>query len=134
MIGFKVRLGDWMDQIQIECAPFLAGPPTSIGGKIFLTPRGGMGGGVQEQYCLRDEVITAVQFQWTDRQDKVYSINFACSNIHTWSRHDLLLTGTGIPSLIKRPWYTCPYGEVATGLQGNYGKHVNALGLICGPW
>jgi hypothetical protein len=32
----------------------------------------------------------------------------------------------------RPPQQICPEGEAATGIAGRYGKHVNAVGLICG--
>ena len=158
LVGFVGRTGTWIDQVGLMCSQVLAGYAT--GGVVAPPAKGGNGGTPNEQYCERDAAIRAIALKilyhragMTEkvfnsgtqayRWEYVQTITFSCirpkdgspAQPHELSGSGRLLgndlnmkDGTDVPDLNQ----TCPGNEYATGLNIRYGKHVNAVGLICG--
>lgn len=138
LVGLRVRSGSWMDQLAIICRPFKS--DGSFGGPEYGDPRGGPGGGPGERTCPQGRVIKTMYFFLTEGSRQVSGIVFDClappTKISFWDKAGELAFGNldrKNDDGVKRPDQNCPEGEAATGLHGNYGKHVNAIGLICGP-
>jgi hypothetical protein len=130
LIGLRVRSGLWVDQIQMICAPF--DNHGSTAGERYLSPvRGGDGGGPPaETTCGAGEIIMGVGLLMTPGNRQVRMFRFNCASFQGHGRHDIDLGNTthGAPTVRQ----DCPNDEAVTGMHIHYGKHVNAIGLICG--
>jgi hypothetical protein len=129
LIGLKVRSGDWVDQIEMICAP-LDNHGSTAGPRNEGPVRGGNGGGNPvETTCGPGEIIMGVGLLMTPRNRQVRMFRFNCASMAGGGRHDIDLGNTahGAPTVRQ----DCPNDEAVTGMQIHYGKHVNAIGLIC---
>ncbi len=128
IVGFHGGTGAWVDRIGITCAPFnMSGgmdPAKSYG------TAGGPGGAQTVTKCGPRAVATQIYLRLTpDRQ--VRNVGFNCQ-----TREGQAGMRTFGPTAEKGdPAHTfvCPETEMATGIHGRVGKHVNSIGLICGP-
>ncbi len=131
LVGVEIRTGSWWDRVTILCAPSTANG--GVGKSTYGAPgRGGMGGGFAKQYkCVENSAVVSAQITLT-KQNQVAWVTLGCS-----SNPKL---GTGLTSRPtagsqfaegQRKRQRCPVGEAATGFDIRFGKHVNALGLIC---
>jgi hypothetical protein len=123
LVGFHGRWGDWIDQIGLICAR-----PQELRPMNRLHARGGSGGGPEERYCEPRAAIKGVTL-WAMR-DYVGGLALQCAFLGggTSQRHIF-----GIQNKGSGPYHQfCPDNEFATGVTLYYGRHVNALGLICG--
>lgn len=141
LVGFHGRTGSWIDQIGLICAPF-APPAYARGALRRQQPRGGNGGGTNEQYCIADAAIRQVTVrmlgEYRGIRKYVWSIDFSCFRPRDGSaanagafRGDIQGKGVDLTAddfAAQR----CPGNEYAIGLNIRYGEHVNAAGLICG--
>jgi hypothetical protein len=138
IVGFKGRVGAWIDRLTPLCAPLLDKKHNlDMGSAKSKGTFGGSGGSPAEVEC-GDTLITGIQFSLTNDNRMVYEILFGCSVLHDngttaviEARGEKRFGGVGprLNVLIKNE---CPAGEAATGIQANWGQHVNAIGLICG--
>jgi hypothetical protein len=129
LIGLKVRSGDWVDQIEMICAP-LDNYGSTAGPRNQGPVRGGNGGGNPiETTCGPGEVIMGVGLVMTYGYKQVRMFRFNCVSMTRRGRHAINLGNTahGPPTVEQ----DCPSDEAVTGMQIHYGKHVNAIGLIC---
>ncbi len=139
LIGLKGRAGAWIDQVGLICAPIQA--DLTSGPKSYGPARGGNGGTPVDQYCASGTVATSMSLHFTKDMKQVFSIDLTCTSVRTWQEQQPpaslepvnLVTATDNLDVDPgaNPTQTCPQGEVASGLNGQYGRHVNALGLIC---
>lgn len=134
MTGVSWRSGAWMDQVTVICSR-LESDGTLVDPRP-LTPRGGEGGaGPFTASCPPSSVIREINVANTSDNSQVSALKFTCRS-----------TGGPLFNSFKvgnSEWFgnlentasprRCPNGEVATGLHGGYGRHVNSAGLICGP-
>jgi hypothetical protein len=131
LVGLRVRSGDWIDQIQMICAP-LDNHGSTAGERNQGPVRGGNGGGAPvETTCGPHEIIMGVGLAMTPGNRQVRMFRFNCASFAKGGgRHDIDLGNTthGGPTVRQ----DCPNDEAVTGMQIHYGKHVNAIGLICG--
>lgn len=130
LVGLKIRSGLWIDQLSISCAKFtVAGIP---GGLYHGPNRGGNGGGPGEGHCRAGYAIDKLDLRFTTGNRQVVSFDFRCHSIRSTTTHRLFLGSKAYTAPVPfPPTQNCPAGEIAVGLHGNYGKHVNAVGLIC---
>jgi PAN domain len=141
LVGFHGRSGAWIDQIGLICAEF-SGPAWKRGELVHAAPKGGNGGTPQEQYCSGDSAIRAITVtnlyvpsKMTHRYAR--SLTFACATPRNGAgaggaRFDAPSINTGMDvTPIQGQAQICPGSEYATGLNIRYGKHVNAIGLVC---
>ena len=130
LIGLKVRSGLWVDQIQMICAPLDSNGSTS--GERYLGPvRGGEGGGGPvETTCGPGEIIVGVGLAMTPENRQVRMFRFNCASMRIAGHHDIDLGNTthGAPTVRQ----DCPHDQAVIGMQIHFGKHVNAIGLMCG--
>jgi hypothetical protein len=130
IVGFKGRAGGWIDRITLICAaivrPAVMGPH-----RVVRSEFGGMGGAPAQIECP-DGLVRQVRGALTPDKRMVQAISFSCNDPRTGAltRKDLLVF-TGGASGATNLSNQCLQGEAATGLQVNFGKHVNAVGLIC---
>lgn len=141
LVGFYGRSGAWVDQIGLICAEF-SGPAWTRGELIRAAPKGGNGGTPQEQYCTGDSAIrqiTVTNLYVPSKMTHRYarSLNFACATPRNGAaaggaRFDAPSINHGMDvTPIEGQAQACPGSEYATGLNIRYGKHVNAIGLVC---
>jgi len=133
LVGFSGRVGDWIDQISLICAEFHV-PAFTLGRTIVLPPKGGPKGAPAEHYCDRDAAIRNV-FVHLHGSDYVRRLEFSCSRPRDGSSAGNRVFGGSSKGVKGRlnggQLFRCPGSEYATGMIINYGKHVNAIGLIC---
>ena len=141
LVGTNARTGAVVDQISITCAPV---KPDGTVGALFHGPtRGGPGGGTPKEpgnknkerrtTCADNEIVTAMGLLPGEQQSRqvVRLIIFNCVSTTGTARHNLDIGDAPLFPTINQ---ACPDGEAAMGLQGRAGAHVDALGLICGPF
>lgn len=142
LVGLRGRTGLWIDQVQIVCAPvtppvFKPGfDPTPVSGgtgpKWYGPARGGGGGGLTEDDCQTGTVVTGANVSLTPSK-QVLGVYLPCSPVGS----NAMAAPTDFegarrgPDFINAPPNTCPAGETGMGFTIRYGKHVNAMGLIC---
>jgi hypothetical protein len=138
MVGIRGRTGWWIDQVAPVCAP-IKRPAFTIGAKVSLPPVGGGGGTPNEQYCQQNAAIRAIEIQvlFANYTAKYVSVlRGTCMRPADGSVADAVtFSGSYEFGAGSYDWKNhsqkCPFGEYATGLNLRYGKHVNAVGLIC---
>ena len=138
MVGFSGRRGVWVNAIQVVCAP-INGQPVAVGPRY-----GGAGGGDVDNFCQKGWRLggSLVMFM-TTLVKQVAGINYTCQSRQTGETRDAVF---GNPSYIARcpgigvgscddnsiVFQSCQSDEEPVGFNVNYGKDVNAFGLICG--
>ncbi len=127
LVGLRGRSGAWIDQIQIVCRSLTG----NLGGPYYGPRRGGNGGGPSQAYCPGGYVINYVGFALTAGDRQVQNFFFECVSATDASKHRNIRVGTAVTTNKVPQRQPCPNGEAATGMAGRYGKHVNAVGLIC---
>jgi hypothetical protein len=97
---------------------------------VLKPPRGGIGGDQEDKYCEANTGITDINISFfTGPTAHVRSIDFSCTRLADGSSRGRRRFGLA-PFHIEYP-QVCPGSEYATGLNIRYGKHLNAVGLIC---
>jgi hypothetical protein len=141
LVGFYGRTGAWIDQIGLICAEF-SGTAWNRGELVRAAPKGGNGGTPQEQYCTGDSAIRQITpetlYDGLKMSSKyARSLRFVCFRPRDGSTAGgahfsapSINYGSEL-STIHQPPQSCPGSEYATGLNIRYGKHVNAIGLVC---
>ncbi len=143
LVGLSGRTGSWIDQVSLVCAAPLSN--YSMGQQNILPPRGGNGGSPSEQTCSQDSAIRSINaFFLAGTQGGLkslaaakyaLSINFECDRPRDGSLAGRrTFGGTGFNSglyAVGPVTNNCHDSDYATGLNIRYGKHVNAVGLIC---
>lgn len=142
LVGIYGRTGAWIDQIGLICAEF-SGPDWKRGELKREAPKGGSGGTPQEKYCTGDSAIRQVTpeklFDGIEASSKyARSLRFSCFSPRNGSAAggahfdapSINYGAGGLRSIVAGP-QTCPGSEYATGLNIRYGRHVNAIGLVC---
>lgn len=130
IVGLRVRSGAWMDQLTVICSAVSSEGRTS--GNQYLRPRGGLGGGQSERNCAPDHVTNHIKFRMTRGDRQVKSMTVECRRAIGSGNRGFTVGGPlsdgNIGTYVDQ---RCPPGDAAVGMQGRYGKHVNAIGLIC---
>ena len=127
LVGVNVRVGAWMDQIQIICqwrGRFLStSSPTP--------PRGGNGGGPATARCPQGTWVVAAHWYITSGR-QVLNVELTCANLVRGSERIVSVGGSGPSAGYNYSRVNnCPLGEAGTGFTIRFGRHVNALGLVC---
>ena len=130
-VGLRGRTGEWVDQVQLICEPLLSG--SGLGAKSYGHAYGGQGGSPTEIYCDPSSVVNGMS-PWINPGGQVAFVQMRCKNASTGEIKGFAFFGPQ-PQFNKNglSGQDCPDGEAAVGYSVNYGKHVNGLGLICGP-
>lgn len=128
LVGLRGRRGAWIDQITIVCSANNGNG--QLTGAANGPSRGGNGGGPEERMCKPGETIYTVLPILTKDSRQVQELAGNCRAPGKKSG-TFLRFGNVADSNQPRQRFTCPDGDAATGLTGRYGKHVNAIGLIC---
>ncbi len=151
LVGVRARTGDWIDQISILCSAFQA-PAMNAVSLDVMPPRGGNGGAPNNATCLANAAVREIEITaigkgdqgdgFLERLQYVKHLTFKCYYPHTgadaggraiWSSPHFPPNTYEMP---PRP-NSCYFKGVddwAIGLNIRYGKHINAIGLICGPF
>jgi uncharacterized protein YkwD len=129
LVGLSIRSGSWVDQMALTCAG--VDPNTGATGlpKDVLPPRGGTGGGPSAKTCLPGFIIHGVALLMTAQDRQVRLFIFNCVSTTSTARHNLDL-GNNAP-IFPNVQQNCPAGEAVTGIRIRFGRHVNAVGLVC---
>jgi uncharacterized protein YkwD len=131
LVGLTVKSGAWVDQMAIICAPV---NPDGSTGSPYHDPKhyGGEGGGAPTQKtCAPGQIINHMGFSLTAGNRQVLFFHFGCYS-PTNRQTGTFELGANSPVFPPNN-QDCPNGEAARGIQGRAGKHVNAVGLLCGP-
>jgi len=129
LVGLQVRSGLWIDQVAIKCAR--VAPNGSTGGVTISTAHGGDGGGLfsGKDSCDRGSIVIGLDFSFTPNNRQVRQFRMTCRPSAGGGTTTVAVGNTGDPITYRQE---CPPREVAIGIHGNSGRHVNAVGLICG--
>lgn len=129
LVGLQVRSGLWIDQVAIKCARVAPNGTTS--GVTVSAAHGGDGGGPfrgQDQ-CAQGSIINGLNFSFTPNDRQVRQFWMVCRPAVGGGP---TLVGVGNKADSLTPYrQECLPREVAVGLHGNSGRHLNAVGLIC---
>lgn len=152
LVGFRARVGAWVDAVGILCAPFNTTTKRLDGRNSDPRMTGGKGGGPAESYCAPGEPMKGIGLAHTrggglERQ-YVNTIDLFCESTNMDMKADrCIASGEGcgyIPSHTagtiilrgvdyKYDQLKCPPEERATGIQGGSGAAIDSMGLICAP-
>jgi hypothetical protein len=100
-----------------------------------LSGRGGDGGVPNVQDCDLNSAVRYISFGIIDKDQYVYEIRLSCFRpADGQETRKRVFGGTWRPgwaSTVGGRLQPCPGSEYATGLSLRYGRHINAIGLIC---
>jgi hypothetical protein len=133
LVGFGVYSGLWIDGLVIKCAKFIQpapgtkeatlGPPTTP-----RSERGGKAGmaNAKDFVCPANTYVSGIGF-WR-KGAEIQHVGVACRSISEVKADGVEFGGpqNGAPTP-----QNCDGSNVATGININSGKYINALGLIC---
>lgn len=133
IVGFHLRTGAWFDAIGVNCGTILPGGQTRV--MATGATHGGGGGSPAEMMCENGQVVSALKFGESNDGKKLAKLVMWCKAVATGQVSDPIVFSGQEGHIYNRPNYfqDCG-GEAATGLKGRFGRDVNALGLICGPY
>jgi hypothetical protein len=130
LIGLRVRVGDWMDQLALICGQLDSNG--SVTGHAVGQPRGGVGGAAPvDMTCGANEIMTGVAFLFTPENRQVRLLSFHCVPMKAGSAANDLIIGNKTHGPPTQTRQDCPPDEAINGLMVNYGQHVNAVGIAC---
>jgi hypothetical protein len=127
LVGLRVRSGAWIDQMAISCRSLTG----NVGGPFYGPARGGNGGEPSEEHCPAGQVVNYMAFGLTAGDRQVNHFFLECISVTEGSKGHSMRIGPAVSTNTPPQRQPCPAGEAATGIAGRYGKHVNAVGLIC---
>jgi hypothetical protein len=139
IVGFKGRIGSWIDRIGPLCAPLL--PSMELGEKRYPASYGGNGGSPNQAFCESGEVVQGISADSLSAEPNyLRSVKFLCGS--TTNSYQIWHGEAGSGGGFEASWdnsmnlsyvllQTCPKGEWAWGIGIRYGQYVNALGLMC---
>jgi hypothetical protein len=127
LVGVHVRVGAWMDQIQIICQR----RGTFLSTSSPTPPRGGNGGGPATARCPNGTWVVGAHWYITSGR-QVLSVELTCANLVRGSERIVSVSGSGRSAGYNYSRVNnCPLSEAGTGFTIRFGRHVNALGLVC---
>lgn len=131
LIGLRVRVGDWMDQLTMIC-----GQVDSNGNVMRSSASqpafGGNGGAAPvDVTCDANEIMNGVAFLFTPENRQVRLLSFNCVSMKTAGAHHDLNIGNKTHGPPTKTRQDCPPSEAINGLMVNYGAHVNGVGIAC---
>lgn len=136
LAGFGGRVGSWLDQLRIICAP-MNGDGSFARPSYYGPPRGGPNGTPAEFSCPTGTILKGAVVQYTEDRRQVKGIFANCITSGGQYGGTISIQGGARaedtnyeePTESSRP--ICPSGESAIGLVINSGMHVNEASLIC---
>jgi Cysteine-rich secretory protein family len=135
LVGLSARSGSWVDRVSLTCASLdhngTTGPHSPGKDEKGATEFGGTGGaGPKETTCAANEIVIGMGLLMTagNRQVRLFELN--CASMKAPTRHNIDIGNNApvFPSIRQ----DCPHDEAITGMVIRHGKHVNAIGTICG--
>ena len=141
--GLTGRVGDWIDQVSMQCAHWNAQAQHLEPTSTTPMPIGeSHGGGGATAYCPSGSVVRSMSVMTLQSDNRLVSnLSLIC---HPVERNDAETdvefgghgaSGAGLAGGTLIPWVAlaCPPKELAVGLFGRAGLFVDAIGLVCGP-
>jgi len=135
VVGFEVAAGAWFDRIAVVCGTI--GSNFAWSTKTVLPARGGPGGGPESDtgtLCTTQEIVTGFLAYFTEDRRQVQGVTLNCSSAATGAVRAMSFWSPHQDTAQYHASEDCPSGEAAIGFNIRYGKAVNGLGLICGPY
>jgi hypothetical protein len=130
LIGLRVRVGDWMDELAIICGDLDSSG--NVTGRWVGPARGGSGGAAPvDVTCGPNEIMNGVAFLFTPDNRQVRLLSFNCISMKTAGAHHDLSIGNTSHGPPTRTRQDCRPDEAINGLKVNWGLHVNAVGIAC---
>ena len=128
-VGVVGATGAWLDQIAVLCAELK--PDGTFKGAKSIAARGGGGGAFHPAVtCPKDQAITDVTVTVSVNLE-VLQLELFCTGVKNPAlRTPLLFAGNG-GTYRSEETQSCAAGEFGKGLNINYGKYVNGVGIIC---
>ena len=128
-VGVVGATGAWLDQMAVLCAELK--PDGTFKGAKSMAARGGTGGAFHPAVmCPKDQAITDVTVSVSANLE-VLQLELFCTGVKNPAlRTPLLFAGNG-GDYRSENTQSCAPGEVGKGLNLNYGKSVNGVGIIC---
>ena len=136
VVGFHVRGGAWLDQIAVVCGSW-SQSSLSWSNETIFQGRGGSGGAPLPEAgttCSPEELVDNINIYLDDGGKQVNRIDIYCYSVKFGKDETVYIRPPGLADGVPAAGQHCPTGEIATGLNIRYGKDVNGLGLICGPY
>jgi hypothetical protein len=127
--GFRGRVGDWIDRLTVICTKEPLKPGGHVGGSKSIGSFGGDGGNEVDPMLCQDALVGKMREFLTSDNRMVSRVTFTCRSPATGKDVEVLRFGS-IPGGTYEE-QDCPPGEIATGVEARWGKHVNAVALIC---
>lgn len=143
LVGVTGYTGNWVDRMQLVCAPFSEG----VLGRPIALPRviGNSGGGVVgNALCGEGSAVYRVEAAFT-RKDRrpafLERLYMHCMDVQSGIQnpgpaHSPVLNSNGVPGrdpfALVMPPQICPDGELVVGLHGSADLFIDTIGLICG--
>lgn len=137
-VGARAHAGAWIDGLMLLCSDGRRGRQTT-------QPVGSTHSSVQEAYCPPGDAVRWISATFTNGQglerEYLNHLVMRCTS----GREACIETGDGCSEIGDRgsafdapdprlqESISCPPDEVLVGLVGRAGKHVDAIGAICGP-
>lgn len=137
-VGARAHAGAWIDGLMLLCSD-------GRRGREATQSVGSTHSSVQESYCPRGDAVRSLWFTFTNGQglerEYLNSLIMSCTS----GREACIETGDGCDEIADkgsafdapdprfRDFISCPEDEVLVGVAGRAGKHVDAIGAICGP-
>jgi hypothetical protein len=147
LVGFEGRMGSLTDQIKTLCAMLYSDNGMALKTDLFEA-HGGSGGKPRLLRCRGGlDGLRALSIFFTSDGRRIANLSGYCVPVdgapgtHYFCMglqqadecNATLLEAKGFNVKDGEPLrQSCPLGEWALGVHGRYGKHVNAIGLICG--
>jgi hypothetical protein len=147
LIGFEVRVGYWLDQLEPICGLIdFDNPGNAAGSYRFkrvvdaMEPRvtGGSGGGLTETSCADlDQVVVAIELEIAHSDGDTYASNVfpICQRMgppgDRREAHGARFGGKTDPTYENVGVLSCPQGQWAVGVHGASGIYIDSLGLVC---
>ena len=145
MVGIRARIGAWFDTLGAVCSQLQA--DKSFSGHRLTSMYGGQGGAAPQEFvCGPTEAITDIGVTslmgnsvGAGNVDVVQEVELTCSDLRTGGKRSVVAKGSFRNSDPFAPFKayrtnSCPPGQVAFGLQLNYGAYVNSASPLCAQY
>ncbi len=142
VVGVAGYTGDWVDRMQLICAPMVEG----VLGSPKALPQiigNSAGGAPNVAQCAAGSAVYRVRSEFTRPQSEtgfVDSLQLQCRDAQTFVQNPgpayspALNSGGTSQGFVFNAHadQICPEGELVVGLHGTAGRYIDSIGLICG--
>jgi len=133
MVGIRARIGTWFDAIGAVCSQLQA--DKSFSGHRLTSMYGGQGGAAPREFvCGPTEAITDFNVTTADGGKVVGEVNITCADLRTGQKRSIVVKGSVNRGFEAYTPAACPPGQVAFGLQLDYGSYVNSASPLCAQY